>query len=186
MLQSKVIWNEEKPIMRTKFTLIIMITWLVQGCTGAPSGIKPVEGFEIKRYLGTWYEIARLEHRFEKNLIKVTANYTQREDGGIKVVNRGYDIKKKKWRSATGRAYFVDRKTTGQLKVSFFGPFYSSYNVIALDKQAYRYALVSGPNRKYLWILSRDKTLAPGIKNRLLAKAKALGFDTSQLIYPDH
>lgn len=172
--------------MRARVTLLSIILLLLQGCTGAPSGIKPVEGFDVKRYLGTWYEIARLDHRFEKNLIKVTATYSQREDGGIKVVNRGYDIKKKKWRSAVGRAYFVGKKTTGQLKVSFFGPFYGGYTIIVLDKKAYRYALVSGPNRKYLWILARDKVLAPEIKTRLLTKAKSLGFDTDKLIYPEH
>ena len=140
----------------------------------------------MERYLGTWYEVARLDHSFERGLTRVTAHYSLRDDGGIRVVNRGYDPESGKWREAVGRAYPVGPPDVGRLKVSFFGPFYAGYNVIALDKDDYRYAMVSGPNRSYLWILAREPVLAPPILKRLLEQAKALGFATDQLIFVQH
>jgi len=139
----------------------------------------------LSRYLGTWYEIARLDHSFERGLTRVTATYSLREDGGIKVVNRGFDARKQEWREAIGKAYFVESPDIGRLKVSFFGPFYGGYNIIDLDKENYSYALVSGPTRAYLWILARDQKLEPSVLNHLVNKAKALGFATEQLIYVD-
>jgi apolipoprotein D and lipocalin family protein len=106
---------------------------LLAGCTGIPDGIKPVSGFKIERYPGKWYEIVRLDHSFERGLSDVTANYRTRPDGGIDVLNRGYDTKNGAWREANGIAYFLGGPDIASLKVSFFGPFYGGYHVMALD-----------------------------------------------------
>ncbi|MGR9044967.1 MAG: lipocalin family protein [Gammaproteobacteria bacterium] len=158
---------------------------VLAGCTGIPDGITAVDDFEVNRYLGTWYEIARLDHRFERGLDRVTAEYRLRDDGGIAVINSGYDTTTGAREQAEGRAYFVVRPDIGRLKVSFFGPFYGGYNIIELDKQNYAYAMVAGPNRDYLWILSRTPVLERSILSRLIDKAKSLGFATDQLIYPE-
>lgn len=158
---------------------------LCAGCSvGAPEGAVPVTGFELDRYLGKWHEIARLDHSFERGLSEVTAEYSLRADGGVKVINRGFSKAKGEWKEAEGRAYFTGDKGTGQLKVSFFGPFFGGYNIIDLDKEGYRYALVCGPKRSYLWILSRSPELPEADLKRLLDRAAALGFDTGKLIYP--
>lgn len=163
--------------------VIGLCCWLaLAGCTGLPDGITPVTGFELERYLGTWYEIARLDHRFERGLSRVTAQYGLREDGGIRVVNRGYDAAGDVWKAAEGRAYFVSAPGTGHLKVSFFGPFYSSYVVFELDHEGYEYAFVSGPDRDYLWLLSRVPQVEPALYERFIQRAAALGFDTEGLI----
>ncbi len=140
----------------------------------------------MNRYLGTWYEIARLDHSFERGLTSVTATYTLRKDGGIHVVNRGYDIASKKWKQAEGRAYFVETPDLGRLKVSFFGPFYGAYNIIALDKNHYQYSMVCGPNRSYLWILARQPVMDPKIRESLIDYARSLEFETDKLILVDH
>jgi apolipoprotein D and lipocalin family protein len=155
------------------------------GCVGAPEGVKPVSGFELDRYLGTWYEIARLDHRFERGMSHVTANYSLRDDGGVAVVNRGYVVEKGEWETAKGKAYFQGDPDVGQLKVSFFGPFYGGYNIIELDRKNYQYSLVVGPNRDYLWILSRTRELDPEILATLVAKADELNFPVGELIYVD-
>lgn len=166
-------------------------TWLaglalLAGCTGAPQGVQPVAGFELQRYLGTWYEIARLDHSFERGLTRITAAYSLRNDGGIQVVNRGYDAARGKWREAVGKAYFTGPADVGQLKVSFFGPFYGGYNIIALDRDHYEWVMICGPSRSYLWILSRQPTLSPDVLRHLVAIAAADGFDTDKLIYAGH
>lgn len=170
---------------RLKIQLFLTV-FLLSGCVGIPDDITAVEGFEVNRYLGKWYEIARLDHSFERGLSHVSATYRLRDDGGIDVVNRGYDAKSGKWEQAEGKAYFVGARDVGRLKVSFFGPFYGAYNVIALDKKAYRYALVCGPNRSYLWILGRDRVLTPETMERLIGFADDLGFETGKLILVDH
>jgi apolipoprotein D and lipocalin family protein len=164
------------------------IAWIVfiSGCVGVPDGVRPVEDFELARYLGRWYEIARLDHSFERGLSRVTAEYSLREDGGVRVVNRGYSEKEQEWKEAEGRGYFVGRTDQGHLKVSFFGPFYGSYIVFELDRENYQYALVSGPDRSYLWILARRPELDPELKGRLIAKAAARGFRTDELIWVAH
>ncbi|MBU2980156.1 lipocalin family protein [Alteromonas sp. C1M14] len=155
---------------------------LLASCTSVPDGVKPVENFDADRYLGNWYEIARLPHSFEEGLSNVTATYTLRDDGGINVLNKGFNDESGEWEEAEGKAYFVENPSIGYLKVSFFGPFYASYVVVSVD-ESYRYALVSGPDRSYLWVLSRTKTLAPDTLDSLVDKAEALGYDVSQLIY---
>ena len=161
---------------------LALVAMLCAGCGQIPDGVQAVEGFDAERYLGTWYEVARLDHSFERGLSRVTATYAARDDGGIDVLNRGYDEEDGEWREARGRARFVGPRDVASLEVSFFGPFYGGYNVIDLDP-GYTIALVAGPNRDYLWILSRDPTPAPADVERLVARARSLGFDTSGLIY---
>ena len=168
----------------TALTALFLV--LQSGCTGSPDGVTVVTGFEIDRYLGTWYEIARLDHSFERGLSAVTANYSLRDDGGVRVVNRGYNEKTGEWDEAIGKAYFVGASNIGQLKVSFFGPFYGGYNIIELDESGYQYSLVAGPDRDYLWILSRTAQMQPDVLQSLINKANELGFATDELIFVEH
>ena len=163
--------------------LLFFISILISGCINIPENVSPVTGFDIDQYLGTWFEIARLDHSFERGLEKVTAEYSLRDDGGIKVVNKGFDSQKKRWKEAIGKAYFVGDSNLGSLKVSFWGPFYSSYNIIDLDKKKYSYSLVCGPNKSYLWILAREPHMEESLKFELINRAKDLGFETDKLIH---
>ena len=166
----------------------LLIAWMLflTACVGIPDNVKPVDGFILEKYLGKWYEIARLDHSFERGLSRVTANYSLREDGGVRVLNRGYSEKEGRWKEAEGKAYFVQRTDQGHLKVSFFGPFYGSYVVFELDHENYRYALVSGPDKSYFWILARSPEIEKNLRDTLIAKAAARGFDTSKLIFVEH
>lgn len=161
---------------------LMLAALLLGGCVGKPDNVTPALHFDSAKYLGKWYEIARLDHKFERGLTQVSAEYSLRPDGGLKVVNRGYKAADARWKESVGKAYFVEQPDLGYLKVSFFGPFYGSYIVFELDAD-YRYALVSGPDKSYLWLLSRTPTLDVATTKRLVAKAQALGFDTSKLIY---
>lgn len=166
-------------------TLFLMALAVLAGCAGIPKGITPVANFDAQRYMGKWYEIARLEHSYEKGLSGITANYSLREDGGINVVNRGYDAKKGEWRVAEGKGYFVESHDTGYLKVSFFGPFYGSYVIFDVDEAGYQYAFVTGPDRRYLWLLSRTPVITDDVWTKFLDEAGGLGFDMDKLIYVD-
>ena len=165
--------------------LLLFLFLLLAGCTGIPQGITVVDDFSLNRYLGTWHEIARLDNRFEKELDPVSATYSLAADGSVKVVNKGYDLNKKEWKTIQGRGVFLDDKKTtqGALKVSFFGPFYASYNVIDLDRAGYRWAMVCGRDKSYFWILSKDSVMEQGQLKALVAKATTLGFDTARLRY---
>ena len=143
-----------------------------------------VENFEVEKYIGKWYEIARFDSRFEKNLNQTTAEYSLDENGKIIVKNRGYNFKKNKWESVQGKAKFAKNKNLGDLKVSFFGPFYAPYKIIQLDS-SYQYALVSS-GKDYLWILSREKSIPENIKNQYLNYAKTLNYNTKNLIWVEH
>ena len=165
--------------------ILLIALMTLAGCTGKPDNIKPVENFQADRYLGTWYEIARIDHRFEKGLSQVTAQYSLRGDGGIKVVNRGYSAKDGKWKESVGKAYFVDGKDKGFLKVSFFGPFYGSYIVFELEPKDYRYALVSGPDTSYFWLLSRTPDMDPALRDRLISTVVAKGYKREDIILVD-
>jgi apolipoprotein D and lipocalin family protein len=173
------------------FRILTLLTiLLLAACMGVPENVKVVENVNASQYLGTWYEVARMDHSFERDLEKVSATYTAKDDGGIKVLNRGFNVKKNEWKEAEGKAYFVDaanadKTNTGKLKVSFFGPFYGAYNIIALDAN-YQHVMICGPDKSYLWILSRTPQLAEPIKQELVAKAKAYGFATETLIYVKH
>ena len=166
--------------------ILIVLVLLLTGCVGIPENVKPVDHFRLEKYLGKWYEIARLDHSFERGLTRVTADYSLRDDGGVRVLNRGYSEKEKTWKEAEGKAYFVQGTDQGYLKVSFFGPFYGSYVVFELDHENYQYSLVCGPNKSYLWILARNPEIEKDLKDILIAKATTLGFDTSKLIFVDH
>ncbi|RJS92772.1 lipocalin family protein [Salinisphaera sp. Q1T1-3] len=155
----------------------------VTGCVSVPEGTTPVSGFKLDRYLGRWYEIARLDHRFESGLDCVTADYSRRPKGGVRVVNRGVELADDKASQAVGKAYFVDGPDIAAFKVSFFGPFYAGYNVLALDPQ-YRHALVAGSNRNYLWLLSRQPTMDPETRRAWVDKARKRGFPVDDLVYP--
>jgi apolipoprotein D and lipocalin family protein len=156
---------------------------VLAACTGIPPGVESVQEFELNKYLGKWYEIARLDHRFERGLDKVTAEYTLRDDGGVRVINKGYKTDAGEWSEIEGKAYFVGPENEGHLKVSFFGPLYSSYVVFELDREDYRYAFVSGNNTSYLWLLSRTPEVSDELLARFRTRAKELGFDTDALIY---
>lgn len=168
-----------------RLNLILFLLLLTSACTRIPTGIEPVQSFEVDRYLGKWYEIARLDHGFERGLSQVTAEYQPREAGGIRVINRGYSAAEQQWEQAEGKAFFVGDKNTAHLKVSFFGPFYGSYIVFELDAQ-YQYAFVSGPSRDYLWLLAREPVVSEALKAEFIDRAEQLGFATQDLIFVEH
>ena len=165
--------------------LLPLLAALIVGCTGIPDGLQPVTGFQIERYFGTWYEIARLDHSFERGLSDVSAVYAPRPEGGVSVLNRGFNPEKNEWKEALGKADFIDDTQTGSLKVSFFGPFYGGYHIIALDSD-YRWSLVAGPSRDYLWLLTRDRQPPAALVDALIEKAARLGFPTGRLIRVEH
>ena len=169
-------------------SLLIIVTvaaaFLVTACSSPtpPPGVTVVENFNTQRYLGRWYEIARMDHRFERGLDHVTTTYTLRQDGGLNVVNKGYNPARGMWQTRQGDAMFTGSPQRAALKISFIGPNDGSYNIIALDN-AYRYALVCGPDRGYLWILSRTPELPEGVKKQLLDIAARQGFAVEKLIW---
>ncbi|MEC9384789.1 MAG: lipocalin family protein [Pseudomonadota bacterium] len=166
--------------MKTGLAVIVLL-FLMTGCTGVPKGIEPVTGFDQRRYLGTWYEIARLDHSFEEGLSQVTAEYTLNDDGSVKVINRGYNEEKGEWEEAEGRAKFVGDSDVGHLKVSFFGPFYGSYVVFGLDDD-YTTAYLTSYNRDYLWLMSRTPEVSDEVLEAFKARAEAEGCELGELI----
>lgn len=167
-------------------TAFVALTWSLSSCkVSIPAGAVAVKPFDETKYLGTWYEIARMDFKFEKNLSNVTATYSMNENGSIKVDNKGYDTVKNKWKQSIGKAKFVNNSDEGRLKVSFFGPFYAGYNVIEVDKN-YQYALVIGDKPKYLWILSRSPKIPEQIRSAYLKKAKSLGVQVEDLVWTKH
>jgi apolipoprotein D and lipocalin family protein len=170
--------------MRLVLRLVMLsMVLLMVGCTGVPKGLHPVTGFEVRQYLGKWYEVARLDHRFERGLTDVSATYTLRDDDSLSVVNRGFSKADSAWKEVRGTARFRGDRTVGSLKVTFFWPFYGGYHVIALDKDDYEHAMVAGPSRSYLWILSRTRELDRDTLDRLVRQASELGFATDRLIH---
>ncbi|MBE3512777.1 lipocalin family protein [Enterobacter cloacae complex sp. I2] len=162
----------------------VTAAFLVVACSSPtpPPGVTVVSNFDAQRFLGTWYEIARMDHKFERGLEKVTATYSAMDDGGIQVVNRGYNPDRQMWQQTVGQAFFTGAPNRAAMKISFFGPFYGGYNVIALDRE-YRHALVCGPDRNYLWILSRTPTITAEMKQQMLDVATRQGFDVTKLIW---
>ncbi len=177
--------NQNKTILITGSIFAVLVLLNLSSCKTIPKKAIAVKPFKINDYLGKWYEIARLDFKFERNLNNVTASYSLKADGNIKVDNQGYDFIKGKWKQSVGKAKFAGLKEEAKLKVSFFGPFYAGYNVVAIDKN-YKYALVAGSNLNYLWILSREKSIPADIKKNYLEIAKEIGYDTSQLIWVEH
>lgn len=162
------------------------MTIFLVGCTGVPKGVTPVTGFDVERYLGTWYEVARLDHSFERGMTNVTATYLKNEDGTIGVVNRGYKTDNCRFEEAEGTARFQGDPSVASLSVTFFWPFAGGYHVFALDQQDYQYAMVAGPSRKYLWILSRSAELDTQVRDALIAEARRLEFPVEDLIFVSH
>ena len=174
-------------VRRSVLLLAVSFVVALVGCssTTLPPGVTPVTPFDLARYEGRWYEVARLDHSFERGMTDVSATYQRQADGSVRVLNRGFDTGKNDWRQAEGKAQFTGDANTASLKVSFFGPFYGGYHVAALDA-SYQWALVVGPDRSYCWILSRTKQLPPGVREQLIARAQALGIDTQALIWVTH
>jgi apolipoprotein D and lipocalin family protein len=169
-----------------RFFFFGLAALILTGCVSLPEGIEPVDEFELNRYLGKWYEIARLDHSFERGLSHVSAEYSLRDDGGVRVINRGFSEKEDRWKQAEGKAYFVKKPNQGYLKVSFFGPFYGSYVIFELDKEEYQYAFVTGPSRNYLWLLARTPSVDKELVDRFIDRSRELGFDTESLIFVEH
>lgn len=164
--------------------LVLCCIGIFIACTStSKNNAKPVGNFEIERYLGDWYEIGRFDFKWEKNLKNVRANYSMNKNGSVNVINSGYDYVSKKEKHSIGKAKFASKqKDIASLKVSFFGPFYSSYTVIALDSE-YKYALVAGANNKLLWILSRTPTIPDRIKEKYIQIAQELGYDLTDFVW---
>lgn len=165
--------------------IVISACFLFSGCAKIPKNAQAVSPFDAEKYMGKWYEIARLDFKFEKDLNNTTAQYTFKEDESIAVLNRGFNVKKNEWQEADGKAKFVGDKNVAELKVTFFGPFYSGYNVIAID-QDYENALVIGESLKYMWILSRNKTISDSIKTDFLNRASDIGYKVEDLVWVEH
>jgi len=173
-------------MIKMKLSALSVLLLILTACTGKPEGVVAVKEFELDRYLGQWYEIARLDHSFERGLNNITAEYSLRDDGGVKVINSGFSKEDGEWQQAEGKAFFVDETDIGHLKVSFFGPFYGSYIIFELDQENYQYAFVSGPNTSYLWLLARTPQVDEKITEQFIRRSQQLGFDTSKLIYVEH
>lgn len=168
-----------------RYIFILVFSVSLSACTGLPKDVQPVKGFELSKYLGTWYEIARLDHSFERGLDDISAHYSLRDDGGVRVLNKGFSRENAEWKNAEGKAYFVGDDDTAHLKVSFFGPFYGSYVVFYLD-ESYQFAFISSYNKDYLWLLSRTPEVDQKTKDLFLQEAKNKGFNTDQLIWVNH
>ncbi|MDP4219861.1 MAG: lipocalin family protein [Bacteroidota bacterium] len=151
------------------------------GCTSTKGDLAVVKSVDIQKYCGRWYEIMRLPNSFESGLICVTANYSIKENGDIKVVNSGHKINEVSTiKTATGTAWVPNADEPTKLKVRFFWPFSGNYWIIALDPD-YKFAMIGDPSRDYLWILARDKTLSEETIAGLLAQAKGQGFDVAKV-----
>lgn len=160
---------------------VVFVSLFFVSCATKQTDVKTVEKVDSQRYLGDWYEIARYEHRFQKDCKNVKANYSLRDDKKIQVVNSCTKISTNEFKDAKAVAYSVD-ETNSKLKVSFFRPFYGDYWILDLDKD-YKYAIIGTPTKEYLWILSREKIMDKELLNKLLTKITAMGFDKSKLIY---
>ncbi|OQA90957.1 MAG: Outer membrane lipoprotein Blc precursor [Elusimicrobia bacterium ADurb.Bin231] len=175
--------------MKIKQSVYLLFIFAVMAglssCSTIPKGASAVKPFHKEKYLGKWYEIARKDFKYERNLSNTTAEYSLNDDGSVKVDNQGYHTIKGKWAQAIGKAKFIGEEDIAKLKVSFFGPFYSGYNVIAIDDE-YRYALVAGKSLKYLWILSREIHIPVEIKDKYLKIAENIGYNTADLIWVEH
>ena len=175
--------NEQLLIVGAIGTAAATAAYLLWPKKDLPRGATVVEPFDLDRYLGTWHEIARLPNKVENNLKALTEKYSIREDGMVGVISKAFDTQKQRWVKAIGKAKMAAKQNMGQLKVSYFGPFYFSYNVLDIDEH-YRYALVSGNDKDLLWILSRETSIPHVIKDRFLNHAKGIGFDTAKLEWP--
>ena len=170
--------------MKKKFTagfIPFAFSVLFAGCTTSTADLEAVRNFQPEKYMGTWYEIARLPHYFERGMNQVSAEYSLNPDGSIRVVNRGKRNGEQK--TIVGKAHLKKRNgkpLNGELRVSFFGPFYSDYRIIELPED-YSYSVVTGGSRNFLWILSRTPTLPDARLKPILEKLRTLGFAVEKL-----
>lgn len=164
-----------------KLVIILFITITMCACK-TKNTIEPVRNFDANRYMGKWYEIARLPNSFEKGLSAVTAEYQLLDNGRVKVINSGTDSAGQR-KQSTGKARFLEDQETARLKVTFFWPFGGEYKVIHLDED-YQHVVVCSSGYKYLWILSRTETLDNNTLNNLISRCKDWGFDTDKLVFP--
>ena len=178
--------NDYAPLKSLYYLYGFMLVFLLGGCNQIPHGLKAVTPFDVQRYKGHWYEVMRLENKFERGLSHVTATYDLHNDGTVSVLNRGFNSASCEWEEARGVAVFQGKKTVGSLSVSFFWPFSGGYHVIGLDRKNYHFALVSGSSRNYLWILSREPILAAGARQKLIEEARKLEFPVSELVMVEH
>ncbi|MGG5598588.1 lipocalin family protein [Myroides sp. C8-3] len=176
---------KKQTLYRISIVFALLFAFVSCNTKDMPEKAKAVTDFDVNRYLGTWYEIARFDFRFEKDLDNTSAQYSLDANGDVLVLNSGFHTKEKEWKKAEGKAKFRGNNTQGALKVSFFGPFYSGYTIVALDAD-YNYALIAGKNLDYLWILSREKTIPTAVKEEYLAIAQEIGYDTSRLLWINH
>ncbi len=170
--------------LSSKNFILLIIFVILNSCSEKENDInmKTVESVNIEKYMGKWYEIARLPNSFEKNLVGVTATYTLKENGKIEVLNQGYkNTLSGKHKKTQGKAKMPDKNEPGKLKVSFFLFFYSDYYILELDEN-YNYALVGSSSPEYLWILSRTKKMDKKTYSKLVENAKNRGYDTDKLI----
>ncbi len=200
--------KQAQMIRSLRFFFISLSAFYLNACTGTPDNIQAITHFSMDDYLGSWYEVARLDHGFERGLEQVSATYSVRDDGGIRVLNRGYDAEDKAWQQAEGRAYLMAENNIGHLKVSFFGPFYGSYIIFELGHDVpsqlekpltdaspittvelsqaddeHAYAFVSGHNTDYLWLLARRPQVSDQLKQHFIEQANRLGFASDELIW---
>lgn len=173
--------------MKSKTTIFLFFlgVFFMMGCQSIPKNATAVSPFSLDKYLGKWYELARLDFKYEEGLNNTTATYSMKDNGNVEVLNQGYDYEKKEWTEAKGRAKFRGENNVAELKVSFFGPFWAGYNVISLAGD-YEYALVAGKDTDFLWILARTTTIPDNIRNGFLQEAKKIGYNTDELIWVEH
>lgn len=161
---------------------IAYLAWMALRTPPRPASVQPVGNFDVSRYLGRWYEVARIDQRFEKGLVRTRAEYSLAPNGSVQVVNRGFDPRRNRWEEARGKAQFINSSDEAALKVSFFGPFYAGYHVVALDEQ-YRWAMVVGSSLDAFWILSRTPVLPSGVRQHLLSQAQQIGIDLDRILW---
>jgi len=166
------------------FMLLAILGLTSCGQTKQKLNMETVKTLDLNRYLGSWYEIARFDHSFERGLVGTKANYSLQPNGMIKVVNSGYkNTLDGEYKEAIGKAKFASDKNLAHLRVSFFWIFYSDYYVLELDEQNYSYAMIGSSSDKYFWILSRTLQLPKATLDTLINKAKERGYDTTKIIY---
>lgn len=167
------------------FSILMLLALLTAFClnftscsTASKVDNSTIPSLDLNRFMGRWYEIARFDHKFERDMQQVTTIYVIQDNGRVKVINQG--LKKDKWKTSEGKGKLTT--TPGLLRVSFWGPFYSDYRVMMLA-QDYSYALIGGESDKYLWILSRSPQMRQDTRNQVLREAQRRGYNTNKLIW---
>jgi apolipoprotein D and lipocalin family protein len=161
---------------------VLVLFLLLVGCSAIPEKINPVNNFELAKYMGQWYEIARLDHRFERGLEQVSATYSIDDKGMVQVANRGWDVDDSEWSDAVGKARFAGDADVGHLEVSFFSFFFGDYVIFELDQPDYQYAWVTG-GENTLWFLSRTPTVSDDLKQSFINTVTDYGYNADELIF---